>query len=122
MPVIEIGALNAPAPDKLDELPARVAQALADALGWNPQRFTIYVQESCPSRFFAEGQPGQQLPQGFCLIRITCAGGKTRQEEQTIILTVQETVTQVLGIAKEHVAVLFQQLPPGGLYVGGQFL
>lgn len=122
MPVVEIYTLPTQNQETLQSLPQQVAGNLAANLNWDIQRFVVRVTELDPASLFLDGVRGSELTCGYSYVHITCAGGKSQEENQTIIRTVEETIHAQLGIPHDHIAILYQPLQAGHLYINQRFL
>lgn len=122
MPVVEIYTLPNQNEEAVQSLPEQVAQNLATNLNWGIQRFVVRVTQVDPETMYVDGIRASRLECGYSYVHITCAGGKSKEEGQTIITTVEETIHDVLGIPHDHIAILYQPLAVGNLYINQRFL
>lgn len=122
MPVVEIYTLPIPDEEAVQSLPQQVVRNLSANLSWDAQRFVVRVTQVDPETMYVDGIRASQVECGYSYVHITCAGGKSKEEGQTIITTVEETIHAVLGIPHDHIAILYQPLTMGNLYINKHFL
>lgn len=122
MPIVEIKTIPNREPKLLLDLPEKVAGALSAALGWPEGRFVVIAETLDPHQVQANGRRGAKLEEGFALVQISVANGKTAEESDTIVKTVAKATAEGLKIPPELVIVCYQQQEPGGLFAMGRYL
>jgi phenylpyruvate tautomerase PptA (4-oxalocrotonate tautomerase family) len=112
VPLIEIRALPQPASVDVEQVLARVTQAVAAVLGNDP-RGTWATWEEIPfDRYSEGGVTVSEQPTGTHPPLVRVAGARPPELVRPILDAVAETLTRELGLEPDNAFVRWEQLTP----------
>ncbi len=124
MPIIQIKSLPSKKAMDQSEILKTIGEKVSKASNIPLNRLVIYWDFIKPKSYMFNGEFAEFIEEDSHqpVVYISCFEDKTKEQEEAIIRTIAEVLSEKLSINIENVAIVLNRLHPGELFVKGDFV
>lgn len=124
MPIIEINSLPLKGEKNKSKVLKKIVEEISQTSAISKERLVVYWKTIEPNSYiFNDGfSEFTNEDSHHPVVYLSCLEGKPIEQEEAIIRTIAEALSQELSINKENVAVIYNRIQSRKLFVRGDFI